>query len=109
MNLCADLKNVSTIIVSSIKSISFEVFNESGTVVSNSDNVKVKDLSLASGKNTKTEFNNTQLISKSNTIVWKFQCEDPYSTIHYYKATLNLNNEGNKNLTEYIWNVEKIG
>lgn len=122
MNLHAVLKNVSDIIVSGIKSVSFEVFDISNAIVTISSNVKSNVFSLSPGQEAKIEFNNNQLNSKNFieingqrvpdslrkiTIIWSFQCEDSYGNIHYYKAKLNI--ENSKDFIEDIWKVEKVG
>lgn len=122
MNLDASLKNVSDIIVSDIKSVSFEVFDESNAIVITSDKVKSKDFSLLPGQETQIEFHNIELksVNKTNvngqqvneslkefTMIWSFQCEDPYGNIHYYKATLYI--EDSNNFVGDLWRVEKVG
>jgi len=122
MNLCAVLKNVSDNIISGLKSVSFEVFYESNVIVTTSNNVKIKVSSLSSGQVTDIEFHNTELKSqnmiyvygqqvfdslKKITMVWSFQCEDSHSNIHYYKATLYI--EDSNSFTGDLWRVEKVG
>lgn len=121
-NLRAILKNVSNIIVSGIKSVSFEVFDESNAIVATSDKVKSEMLSLLPGQETNINFHNIELKSsnlinvhgqqvydslKKFTMVWSFQCEDSYGNIHYYKAKLFI--EDSKNFVTDIWKVEKVG
>lgn len=123
MNLWADLKNVSNIIVSGIKSVSFEVFDESNTIVTTSDKVKSKESSLLPGEETKIEFHNIALKSKNLvnvsglqvygslknfTMIWRFQCEDTYGNVHYYKAEQINIEDSNKFVGDY-WSVEKVG
>lgn len=122
MNLNAELKNVSDIIVSGIKSVSFEVFDESEAIVTTSNKVKSKESSLLPGQDTRIEFHNIELRSKNLinvygrqvyeslkkfTIVWSFQCEDSYGKIHYYKAKLYV--EDSNNFIGDLWRVEKVG
>lgn len=122
MNLRAELKNVSDFIVSGIKSVSFEVFDESDTIVTTSEKVKSKAFSLSPGQETLIEFNNIALGSKNLvnvygqevydsfkkfTMVWSFQCEDSYSNIHYYKAKLYI--EDINKFDNVLWTVEKVG
>lgn len=122
MNLCAILKNVSNIVVSGIKSISFEVFDESNAIISTSDNVKSESSSLLPGKETQINFHNSELKSKNLinangqqindslkkiTLVWSFQCEDSYGNVHYYRAKLYI--EDSMNFVKDFWNVEKVG
>ncbi|WP_410506362.1 hypothetical protein ACER0A_004785 [Haloimpatiens sp. FM7315] len=122
MNLCAVLKNVSDIIISGLKSISFEVFDESNAIVTTSDKVKSKVFSLSPGQETQIEFHNTELKSqklidlygqqvyeslKKFTMIWSFQCEDSYGNIHYYKAKLYV--EDSNNFVGDLWSVEKVG
>lgn len=122
MNLKAELKNVSDIIVSGIKSVSFEVFDEFDTLLTTSDKVKSKVSSLLPGQDTKIEFHNRELQSKNSkveygrqvygslqnfNIIWRFQCEDTYGNVHYYKAQLYI-----KDSNEFVmdlWKVEKVG
>lgn len=122
MNLCAVLRNVSDNIVSGIKSISLEVFSESNDIVTTSNKVKSKVFSLLAGQETEIEFHNIELKSenkiyqygqqvfdslKKSTMVWSFQCEDSYGNIHYYKATLYI--EDSNNFSGDLWRVEKVG
>jgi len=121
MNLIAELKNVSDIIVSRIKSISFEVF-ESDNIVTTSDNVKSIESSLLQGQETRIEFHNSELRSKEMinlhgrkiydslkkfTMVWRFQCDDPIGNTHYYIAKLYLE-DSNKFVGDF-WEIEKVG
>lgn len=91
MNLCVALKNISGIIVSMIKSISFDVYSKTNEVISTSDKVKTKLYSVAPNQETEVEFNNKELRSeiKRNVLgyfdsykivklVWSFQCGDAY-------------------------------
>jgi hypothetical protein len=122
MNLNAVLKNVSDNIVSVIKSVSFEVFSESNVIVTTSNEVKSKVFSLSPGQETGIEFHNIELKSqdkislygqqvfdslKKITMVWSFQCEDSSGNIHYYKATLYI--EDSNNFVGDVWKVEKVG
>lgn len=122
MNLYAELKNVSSIIVSGIKSVSFEVFDEFNTTVTTSDKVKSDVFSLSPGEKTKIEFHNSELQCKKQTsmdgqqvyerlknftMIWGFQCEDPNGNIHYYKANLYV--EDHDKFYEHLWEVEKVG
>ncbi len=122
MNLQAELKNVSNIIVSGIKSITLEVFDENNVIVTTSDKVKIKESSLLSGDKTTIEFHNNALKSekvksafgqnshsdlKAFTMIWKFQCEDQLGNIHYYRANFYI-----KVSNEYkgdFWDVQKVG
>lgn len=119
-NLHSALKNVSDLIVSGIKSISFEVHNESDIILITSDKVKSESSSLLSGQKTRISFNNNELVSiletssgvqkqslKDITLVWKFQCEDSYGNIHYYTAKLRVSDTNN--FVSDLWQVEKVG
>lgn len=122
LNLGSILKNVSNIIVSGIKTISFEVLDVSGDVVSTSNKVKTKQYSLSPGSETQVEFHNSEIKStttksvggqqvyeslKNFNIVWRFQCEDINSNMHYYKAKLHV--EDSEKFTGEIWKVKKVG
>ncbi|WP_124066262.1 hypothetical protein [Clostridium sp. E02] len=116
MNMHAKLKNISTNPTSVIKSVSFEVYNES-KYLTESNTVKCKKNFLLSGDETEVSFNNAAIYEKTTdsngveilstlkniNFVWKFQCDDVTGKTHYYKATiLGDSNDG-------IWNVEKAG
>lgn len=121
-NLKAELQNVSHIIVSGIKSISFDVFDEIDAIVTTSNKVKNKESSLSPGVKTIIEFHNDELRSKKFknvsgrkiydrlekfTMIWKFQCEDQFGNTHYYKAKLDV--EDSNNFFQYLWKVQKVG
>jgi len=122
MNLSAILKNVSDIIVSGIKSISFEVITSDNETLITSDKVYSKVYSLTPGQETEIQFHNAEIKSKdiiaSNgqqvydgvkncTIVWKFKCEDSIDNTHYYKASLLI--EDSRNYKGELWEVKKVG
>ena len=107
MNLKVNLKNVSDIIISGIKSISFEVFDETNAIVTTSHKVKSKETSLSPGESTIIEFHNDQLRSENSTIVWSFQCEDQFGNIHYLKAKLQI--EDIDKLLVNNWEIQKVG
>ncbi|HAZ36956.1 MAG TPA: hypothetical protein DEF85_06350 [Clostridiaceae bacterium] len=122
-NLEATLKNVSDFTVSGIKSVSFEVFDESNnTIVTTSNKVKSDMSSLSSGQETKIRFHNTGFIFKGGinaygqqvydslkniTIIWGFQCEDSCGIINYYKAKLFI--EDSKDFVADTWEVKVVG
>ncbi|AXI00035.1 hypothetical protein DV702_10060 [Sporosarcina sp. PTS2304] len=122
MNLQAELKNVSSIIVSGIKSISFEVFDEKDSIILTSQKVKNKETSLPPAESTTIEFHNEQLRPnefnvgyggkthvglKNLTMVWSFQCEDQFEITHYFKAKLHI--EDSEIFVGHNWNVQKVG
>ncbi|KAB2336578.1 hypothetical protein F7731_09425 [Cytobacillus depressus] len=122
MNLRAELKNVSDFIVSGIKSISFEVFDETNAIVTTSHKAQSKETSLSPGDSAIIEFHNDQLRSKTSkvesgsnipdtlknlTIIWSFQCEDQFGNTHYLKAKLDI--EDSKNFVGHPWEVQKVG
>lgn len=106
-NLSVQLKNVSVIIASEIKSLSLEIYTENNILENIKNNVKISNYSLSSSEETIVNFNNDQINSNKSYIVWKFQCEDPYTNIHYYKASLFI--EDINNPFESIWKVKKVG
>lgn len=122
MNLTAVFKNISSGMVSAIKSLSFEVFDEVDTDVINSDKVVVGKSSLLHGEETNINFYNNELTTKKVvnehglralislkkfSIVWSFQCEDLHGKIHYFKAKLYV--EDSNNFIPDLWKVEKVG
>lgn len=117
MNLTVGIKNVSKIIVSRLKSVSFEVLDSEKNVLLTSDEVVINKTSLVSGEMTAVEFRNKEFGNgqpmmdewKNVLLVWKFQCDDEYSKVHYYKATSAF---GDCTILEFrnkTWNVEKVG
>lgn len=122
MNLVAELKNVSSDIISGIKSISFKVYVDSSNIIITSDKVKCHEVSLLSGQATNIDFNNAELGQrklklsgqqeykslKNFTIEWEFQCEDIYSNTHYYRAKLHDIGDSNE-FTDELWVVKKVG
>jgi len=111
MNLQAELTNVSNLIVSGIKSISFTVSDETNAIVLTSEKVKVKETSLTPGTSTIIQFHNDQLKSENSLkkykITWDFQCEDQYGNTHYLKANVHIEDSGN--FIKSTWKVQKVG
>lgn len=118
MNLRVSLTNVSDIIVSGIKSISFEVLDRANKIVTTSDKVKSKKSSLSAGDVTTIDFQNEELRStmseqnkyeslKNFTMEWSFQCEDQFGNTHYYKAKIHI--EDSNNFVGDFWEIQKVG
>lgn len=122
MNLVAELKNVSSDIISGIKSISFKVYDDSNNIIITSEKVKCHQASLLSGQASNIDFNNAELghrqlklsgeqvykSLKNFTIEWEFQCEDIFSNTHYYRAYLHDIRDSNE-FTDKLWEVKKVG
>ncbi len=121
-NLNALLKNISPNIICDLKSVSFEVFDCDNNLLLTSDNVVCKRTSLLSGEETIIEFRNDELrdntgentgshyifqACKNVNIVWKFQCDDEKSRVHYYEAILNI--EDCNKFIKGPWDVKKVG
>lgn len=121
-NLNALLKNVSPKIIYELKSVSFEVLNAFKRSELSTDKVSIKTTSLLSGDETLIEFHNDSFCNKfgdtmepcqlvvpwmNANIIWKFECNDEKSRVHYYEATLYI--ENCSKFIEGPWIVKKIG
>ncbi|GEL78670.1 hypothetical protein [Tenuibacillus multivorans] len=120
MNLQAELKNVSNIIVSGIKSVSLDVYDNTSAIVTTSHEVRSKESSLSPGDKAIIEFHNDELRSKKVesgrkineslldlTIIWSFQCEDQFGNTLYFKAEFHI--EDSKKFVDGPWEVQKVG
>lgn len=106
-HLYGNLKNISNITASRIKSISFEIFDSENKLIMTSDKVKIKDFSISSGQETKVEFYNDEINFNKITIKWSFQCEGPDGNTYYYRA--NLFKENIHEFKVEPWEVKNIG
>ncbi len=121
-NLQLNMKNVSSFIVSNLKSVSFEVYDSTEKLLLSSDSVKFKSISLTAGQETIVEVHNSELctINQPQTsfnqsrsyweqinLIWKFACEDENYKVHYFKASLHV--ENTQNFTGDSWNVNLVG
>lgn len=112
-----EIKNVSEMLISAFRIISFDVYKREGEVYS-IKRWKLKFQSMASAEVQNVEFftpdmcdngeKNGQIGHWENVkLVWKFSCDDCKGNKHFYSASLNIPNT-NVFTGEY-WEILKIG
>lgn len=116
-NICLQIKNISEMIVSEFRNLSFEVYKSNDEVIS-IKRWKLKFQSIASSESQRVEIftpdmrDNVGQLEKvvfweNVKLVWKFSCEDCYGNKHFYVANIIIPNtyEHNKD----FWEVKRIG
>lgn len=116
MNLEANMTNVSELIISNLKSLSFKVLDNGGEIIFTSNDVHLSKKSMKSGDSIKIAFRNDNIAIVNNgmhqpmhdvILEWSFQCEDQYNNTHYFRCSLGVNNTSV--FVKEPWKVEKVG
>lgn len=116
-NISLRIKNVSEMMVSAFRNISFQVYKSSDEVLSIT-RWKLKFQSIASSESQRVEIYTPDMrdnvgqqgnvsFGENVKFVWKFSCEDCQGNKHFYVASIIIPNtcEYNKD----FWKVKKIG
>jgi hypothetical protein len=106
-NMKVSIKNVSDVFVSELNSISFELEDKSGTIISSCLSPKISSTFLRSGDTVEALFKNTPHHVETFTINWKFSCKNLQNEIIYFVATLFVENHRVLNRDE--WKTKRTG
>lgn len=113
-NMMLSLKNVSSLIVSSIFPISL-IATESGKQITKATKLETNRSSLLSNETAIIETNLPELLVRGNPIKYynnlqlefSFSCEDEQSNVHYFRAKALI--PSTKDFYNKVWSVEKVG
>lgn len=116
------VKNVSADIISNLRSISFEIYDNQSKLLFSIDDVhlskssfkpseeieaRIKTPKLASSDTVKQYGQNIPLPLKDIKLIWKIQCEDIKSRTYYYESIFIIKNT--KEMDSSFWKVKRTG
>ncbi|MBR4062173.1 MAG: hypothetical protein IKK01_03830 [Clostridia bacterium] len=119
-NMRLEIKNVSSIIASSISPISLVATNVDNQKIASAKELKIDARSLSSAQAAMIESVFPELVLREGTgygakiqylndikLLFEFSCEDELSKVYYFRATATL--ATTKDYYKNIWEIERVG